>query len=367
MSQLIDALRRKFKTPAEAIKALGMDEALLTTTLETEMTKKVLPSRTAIRLGAALSVLAMDQAMPKALTALVGATTAKTFKASKPVLHKAIRLAFDDIGGATGATPDDVILKVLSLVEGQIGAEPAEADQMAMPVDPNAVSTDPNAATPPVAAGDPDDEVDEVDENGNPIKKKPAGMDKKMVMDWMKSKGMGEDDISELDGMMGEADDEDDDAEDEDCDAPVMKPGGAKDRAKDKAMDKKAKDKAMDKKARDGMVTKEAMDQAIDAVKTTVIKTQRDIASAAEFVRPWIGSLAMDASINSEADVYRKTLVALGVSGAATLHPDALKPVLMAQAKPSARQPRAVAFANDAAADDSFAKRFPHLVSRTGA
>lgn len=306
---------------------------------EIPMTKKAAPmSRTAVRLRTALSVLAMDENVK--LDGIVKGVTAKNFTARKPAIAKAARLAFDDLGAsATGATPDDVIMRVLDLVEGETAAEPAEMDEMAM--------ADPNAAPPPAAVAPPEEEDDELDENGQPIKKKPAGMDKAMVMDWLKSKGMGEDDISELDGMMGEADDEE---------APEMKP----------IMDKKARDKAMDKKARDGMVTKEAMDQALASVTETVMKTQRGIAQATEFVRPWIGSLAMDASITCESDIYRKTLSALGVSGAATLHIDALKPVLEAQPKPNARRPT-VAFANDAARADSADARFPHMAQRAGA
>ncbi len=307
---------------------VAIDEAIPAPTplkKEPPMSKKtVVPSRTAIRLQAALSVLAMDEKLN--LGPVLKGVTAKNFKSRKPALIKGLRIAFDDLG-ATGATPDDVILKVLDMVGAQTAAEPEEADEAPM-------ATEPNAGAPPT-------EEDEEPNAGG------GQMDMGKLKEWLKSKGMSDDDMSELDGMAG------DPAEDEDM----------TEEEKKAAEDKRAKDKAAKDAETKDMVTKPAMDAAIAAAvktaTTSALSTARQINEALGHVRPWVGELAMDSSINSAPDVYRKALVSLKVAGANDMHPDALKAVLEAQAKPGERL-RAPALANDAAAEKSLADRFPH-------
>ena len=336
MNALAAALKKKYRTPKAALEALGMDSALLTNPKapkETRMSKKVLPSRTAIRLHAALSMLAMDQKLD--FGPVIKGVTAKNIKTRKAGLVKAI-LAMDGMeeamapaAAATGATPDDVILKCLEMVQGESAGEPPEADEAPM------AATEPNAAAAPAAA-----------EGG-------GKMDKAKIMEWLKSKGMGEDDMSELDGMMGE--DEDDDESEEEKKA----------RMANEAEDKKARDAALEKEP---MVTKAAMDQALKSTRDTILKTQRDINQAAAYVRPWVGELAMDESITSATDVYRKALGSLGVANAATLHADALKAVLDVQAKPGDRRTggRESGLAMDAASATSYAERFPTAMRING-
>jgi hypothetical protein len=109
------------------------------------------------------------------------------------------------------------------------------------------------------------------------------------------------------------------------------------------------------------------MDQAIAVVQQRVLKTQREIAQAADYVRPWVGSLAMDESIESASDVYRKALGSLGIPNAGGLHADALKPILDAQPKASIRGRTDAVVAMDAASDKSLSERFPHFAHITGA
>lgn len=300
---------------------VALDEAPHKPIMETHMAKKaILMSRTATRALAALSVLAMDSKIDFS-PALKG-LTAKNLKTRKAGLVKSI-LAMDGMeeamapaAAASGATPDDVIMKVLSMVEGQTAAEPPEADEV-----PEA-STDPNAG-PPAAAG--------------------GQMDMGKLKAWLATKGMGEDDMSELDGMMGD-------------------PG--EDEEEDETPEAKAARLAKEKGAMDNepMVSKTAMDAALKSHGDTILRTQREITQATAYVRPWVGELAMDESIGCATDVYRKALTSLGVSGAAGMHADALKSVLDVQAKPGDRKVREVV-AMDSAAEKSLAERFPHAAS----
>lgn len=290
---------------------------------EFPVTKKTaLLSRTALRLQAAVSALAMDE-KPNLGPVLKG-LTAKNFVARKPALAKGLRLAFDDIG-ATGATPDDVIMKVLDMVEGQTAAEPVEADEAPAGAQP-AAATEPNSGAPAEAGGK---------------------MDMAKIKAWLASKGMGEDDMSELDGMMGDPAEDEDETEEE-----------KKAREAKAVTDKAAKDAEMK-----DMVSKPAMDQAISAAVATVekrmLETSREINGAFNYVRPWVGELANDSAITGPTDVYRKALTSLGVANAATLHADALRAVLDAQPKPNARTAREPAMAMDSAAATSYETRFP--------
>jgi hypothetical protein len=108
-------------------------------------------------------------------------------------------------------------------------------------------------------------------------------------------------------------------------------------------------------------VTRRAMDQAIRVAQDHAIRNQRQIREAERFVRPWVGELAMDA--NTPADVYRVALRALGVKGSDRMHADALRPVLEAQPRPSARVARdrqyQIATDSNGHAEGSFADRFP--------
>jgi hypothetical protein len=111
------------------------------------------------------------------------------------------------------------------------------------------------------------------------------------------------------------------------------------------------------------LVTRAALDKAIKIAADNAIRNQRAIREAERFVRPWVGDMAMD-SAAGPADVYRAALKALGVNGADKVHPDALRPILEAQPRPSARmaRDRQITLAQDAGGGvegGSFLDRFP--------
>lgn len=164
-----------------------------------------------------------------------------------------------------------------------------------------------------------------------------------------------------------EAEDAEEDDEDEEKKkkAEWVKDKAAKDKA---AKDKAAKDKAAkDKQAKDGaMITKAAMDAALaeQATKTEAATIARlaAIRVAEDEVRPWVGPIAIPQK--SVEDVYRLALDTLNVD-VKGLHPDALRPILMAQRKPGDEEPRRPAparVAMDSAANDEFSKMFPNAL-----
>jgi 8-oxo-dGTP pyrophosphatase MutT (NUDIX family) len=154
------------------------------------------------------------------------------------------------------------------------------------------------------------------------------------IADFLRSKGMGEDDIKTVCDMMpknGMAGDEDDDD--------------------DKDKDKDMKD----------TVTKQAMDEALKAQSTefdkrlaAVRENERGVRVAINEVRAWVGDLPPAMAFDSAADVYRHALVMKGVDGAKTMHADALLPVLKtlpkigAKTEISAPAPIAMDTANEA-------------------
>ena len=273
--------------------------------------------------------LAMDS-MPKldtALNALLVGVNRKNFKQKKKAIWKGAKDAAEpmltpEATAAGGIGPDDVIMRVLDMVEGQVAAEPEET------VDEPTMQTEQNGSVPAAAGG------------GNKAK----------IMELLKAKGMDEAGRKEIMDAM----DPEDPAEDEET------PEQKTDREK-KEREKKERE-AMGK----DMVPKAAMDSAIAAASAAteqrVLKTQREIGKATTYVRAWVGDMAMDC--DTVADVYRNTLKALKVPGAEDMHPDALKAVLDAQPKPGDKRrtaPVLESIAMDEGAVEDLAKRFPHM------
>ena len=223
-----------------------------------------------------------------------------------------------------GATPDDVAIALINMIEGQSAADPAPD----IPADPAAPAPAPDAdpaatADPAAGGGDPSAKMGEM------------------------LKGLSPEDLAALKALLGGA------ATDEEETPEEKAARMAKESAKDDAGGWPDADKPP---------TKAAMDAALvahgKAVEQRVLKTQREIGQAREFVRPWTGSLAMDSAENA-ADVFRGALKALGVQGVDALHADALKPILSAQPKPNERRQVDPGLAMDAAGADSYAKRYP--------
>jgi len=184
---------------------------------------------------------------------------------------------------------------------------------------------DPNSAIPPDTSMD-----------AGPVEK---------AQEYLRSKGVDDEIVAGLAAAMNDApaEDEDPDAKKDDEDGKKKPPFVAK--------DKKAP-------AMDSATVTKMIGDAVNATKTSVLKTQREIAEARETVRPVVGQIAMDAECG--ADVYRAALEVLGVSGAADLHDDALLPVYNATCASKKTSTQTTKVAMDAAATASFTTRFPH-------
>lgn len=166
---------------------------------------------------------------------------------------------------------------------------------------------------------------------------------------FLKSKGMGEDDINQackfLESTQGAKDEF----------PPAKKDGDKDDDDKDEAKAKDAEPM--------NAITKPAMDAAIkaasEATRKEVIAAQRDIRKAENEVRPYVGELSL--AFDSADEVYRHALGILGVAEAKTIHSSALPTILAMQpragAKPVERNDKSLGM--DSSAMKGFAERFP--------
>lgn len=170
---------------------------------------------------------------------------------------------------------------------------------------------------------------------------------KEKLREFLKGK-LSEDDMKACDELLYEEDDDEQEAMDE---------------TEEERKEREAKEGAKDEED-EPKVTKKAMDAAIaSAVKTAqenAARTQREIREAEEVVRPYVGKLAM--AHDSASGVYRTALGALGVKGVDKLHPDALKPILLAQPLPGSA-PKQERITMDAAGVNSFHELFPEAKS----
>lgn len=366
MTALMAALRKKYRSPKDALEALGLDESLLISR-ENLMSKK--PTRiaalaTGLTARAINPLLAMDKKVD--LMPIFGGVTSQNFDAKK--LTASLKAA---LKGNTIAQDVDIdhVTKMLDHVGEKAKEEPKTSDE--------SVSEPQHKAM--MAAAEGKSNLGIPKSVGEEFQDADTGKGFDGIAAWAKSKGLSEDDVEDLRGMMPKpATDEDPDekkkkneeAEDEDDD---------KDEEKDKAEKKKeAEDKAAkDKAARDGamkdMVTKPAMDAALkaatEATAKTIRETERGIRVALSEVRPYVGELPATLAFDSATDVYRHTATMLGIDGAKTLHPDALWPVIRAQKTPKDRQREHLddraSMGMDAAAIDEATKIAPGIAHIT--
>jgi hypothetical protein len=80
---------------------------------------------------------------------------------------------------------------------------------------------------------------------------------------------------------------------------------------------------------------------------------------AREFVRPYVGNLPALPALATDEDIYRAALKAKGVATAATMHREALRPLLEGLATRSATSSPARELAMDSSNTRSFNERFP--------
>jgi uncharacterized protein len=266
-----------------------------------------------ITAAAIAPLLAMDQkvTLPKDLFAPL---TTKNFKGSRDKLLAGVRTAIDGKlrpGLALDGSMQNFAKAIDAFNENMTAGidEPAPEDKQA--------ELDKTAAVEPAKA---------ITEPGSTYDAEP-------FKNFLREKGIGEDDIMKACDMMPKpmAGDEDDE------EAKKKK----EEEEKKAAADKSAKDaelKAKDAEMKD-MVTKPAMDAAIAAAVDATVKRERSIRAAIAEVHPWTGDLPASMAFDIAADVFRHALVMKGVDGAKTLHADALFPILKTLPKPGARAP----------------------------
>ncbi|WCS27246.1 DUF2213 domain-containing protein [Methylobacterium sp. NMS14P] len=245
--------------------------------------------------------LAQDKAID--LGPIVAGLTAKTMKTSVPA----------------------IVLGVQKAARGKL-AQDADLDDL-----PEVVEALVDL-TPPEVAETVEGKIDDMAGAGGEGNGGEAQDDAEGAKAFLKEKGLTDEEIERVLGMLGGA----------------------------PAMDRKAVATAV-QTATKGMVSKPAMDAAIDAAvtraRTEAAAEQRAIREAERAVHPWVGDLAM--AHDSAEDVYRTALGALKVD-VAGVHPSAYPAILKATSKPSEVTPRPARLAMDAAATKDFADRFPH-------
>lgn len=292
--------------------------------------KAVALSRTAaVSLGALAVFLAPKLAQDAKLdiTPVLAGLTAKNFKTEKPkIVERLTALTKDKL--AKDASLEGVV-ELLDRLENVAGDEPPQ---------------DANSSLPIVGAGPDEDETMDAD---------PMGAAK----EFLKGK-LSAEDMKTFDEMCAKkpgATDEEETPEEKK--AREDKEKAAKDAAAEKDKD---------------MVTKPVMDAAIkvavDAATAKVLADQKDLREAEEFVRPWVGKLAM--AHDSAGAVFRTAIGALPgvkVDGLDALPVPALKAILSAHPKPGERKKADPSLAMDAGVSDDaeFAKQFPGAATIT--
>lgn len=284
--------------------------------------------------------LAMDSklTLPKDLFA---GLTSKNFKTNKPALVAAVRKALNGVAFRPGMAMDATAENVKTVLDALEDVMPEAVDE--------SVSEEQHNAMEAAAHGTSNLGIPKA--VGEEFAKKDEGksFDSAPISEFLKGKGMGEDDIKAVCDMLpknalaGDQDDEE---------------------AKKAAAEQEKKDKegAMD------MVSKPAMDAALKVQAETFNKqletvraNERGVRVALAEIKPWVGDLPATMAFDSAPDVFRHALKMLNVDGAETLHADALKPILNSLPKPGAKPSTGPAIAMDSSALTTAQKLAPGL------
>lgn len=309
MPRLRDALKRKFKSPQAALRALGLDETLI----EQEQNNMALLSRkAAVAKGALMAVLRPVLAADAQLN-LNGALkhlTTRNFSEEKDAIAKAI------FNVASRKLARD---QTLALDEVEKAMDVAEKDD------------EPEAKDEEKMLKEGKNALDAIH-----MKK---GMDAEGFKKMLKEK-MSEDDYKAACDMMEPEESEDDEDESEEAREEKEKMREMKEKAREekeaKARDAKMKngkdekgEEKVEKEEGEEKITKGAMDAALKNLRVT----ERGIRLALDQVRPLVGDLRADLAFDNATDVYRHAAAVLGVKGAKTMHAEALWPVIEAKAE----------------------------------
>lgn len=244
-------------------------------------------------------LIAMDQkvTLPADLVGLFSGLTTKNFAATKGKLLEGVKLALD---GKTkkGMALDGPLEHLKAAVDAYEELAGPKADEPA-PEEAKVEDSIEPVGTDPGAAKNPDT---------------PNVFDSAKVGEFLRGKGMGEDDIKTVCDMF-----------------PSNMAGDEDETPEEKAAREKKEKEDMGK----DMVSKPAMDAALKAQGESfekrladVRKAEQGIRIALDAVRPYVGEIPPSMAFDSAADVYRHALVMKGVSGAKEMHADALPTVL---------------------------------------
>ena len=306
---LRDALRAKFRTPREAIKALGLDERLL------EVPRMALdsgprPNRLQYLLVTRAARIFNPQLATDAQvdygTLFKGVNTRNLAGRRATILKDAARM----LRGKT-ITEDASLQSLAHLLDMfEHVKEPKSLDESVSEPQHNAMAA---AAGGQSNLGIPKEVGEEF------MKKDDEDEDEEDAHD--------EDDEEDREEEEGPENALDDEVEPEEED-----PEGEGEEEREEANDEDEEHEDEDEK-----VTKGAMDQAIySAVESAVMaerKRGRAASHAREFVRPYVGELPM--GLDSAEEILRSAALALNIDGAARVHPSALKTLIKVCGRPA--------------------------------
>lgn len=272
--------------------------------------------------------LAQDAKIP--LTSILNGVTAKNFAAKKPLILKSLndaikgKLAKDESG--------EGLKKLLDALEGEPVVD--DADPME---DATFDKDDLDAGVNP-----------ELEHQDDPAKGEDGPME--AIMEFLKGK-LSPEDMAQIEAMCQD----DDDAGAMDDPIPFK---GMPEKGGGMAGGEKKPEPAKDK----DMVSKEDAEKMVkgasDAVRTEVLKTQREVRDAERLVKPYVGEL--DKAYDSASEVLKAALTALEVEGIDKINDvNALTVILKQQPVPGAKPRLVQSIGMDAKAASSFAERHP--------
>ena len=334
---IVEALRAKFKTPAEVLNALGLDEALLRGTKAASGKKGKGAVAKALKAGIKANAMAEDADIGD-LIELLDALK-KTEQGSIGEIDAALSEAEES--GEPEHEEEGEKEEEPAVPEKDHGdefeddkPEPAKEEKMA------GLTPEPGAGASPAK----EDEMKPEVAHDDPATKLHSLLEGKLSPEEMEQVGAI---LAELAGAPEGADEasEEEPAEDEECaeskalnkeDGPKVVTGG-----KSHAMDAKSVQIAVDA----AIKAERARSAAIDEAK--------------EAVRPYVGAFP-SMSFDSASQVYQHALDSLGVNGAKSVKDIvALKIILKSQPLPGSERRSSVRLGMDAKASDSFFTRFP--------
>jgi hypothetical protein len=360
MGKLAEALKTKFRTPQDAIKALGLDASLLDedSRKRIAMDSIALSPKAMFAKGYLLSRikprLATDAKID--LDPILEGITERNFHAKRPVIEAALKIVTRNKLAQDADLDDlDELLGAIEEVKSRGAWDESEEEEK-----------DKKEKEEEKAEDESEEEKEEREkkekaEDESEEEEKEKAEDESEEEEEKKEKEKSAEDARK---RLGRDETEEECKEREAQDKRARDARRAADRKRRAADRKRAEDK---KRARDNpppfkgmpetggtMVTKDAMDSAI-AIKLAERDEQHKHAREAEkFVRPYVGELAM--AYDTAEEVYKAALKILNVN-VDGVHPSAYRVILDNMPKPGARKERELGM--DAASSKSFAERFP--------